>query len=213
MKKKVFAIILIVCLVAGAAFAKKGDILVGAQLGYGRDAIHMKGAIVPSLASAKGTLAQNGFYFTATGEYGVTDAVYAKAELGILAGKCASTVESLTTDYKETFTYDIPVNFLAYLGAEFKLSVNDDISVLAGAGLDMAMGKITENNEEGDFRLGLGLEATCVYAINKDLSVKAGARVSVIFVDSNPDLQDLYDLGDNHFHYGLKIFAGCTYTL
>ncbi len=213
MNKKVFAVFLIVCLVAGAAFAKKGDILVGGQLGYGRDAIRLSETVL----SQKGTYihSQNGFYFAATGEYGITDEIYAKAELGMLAGSgsVVTKVDGEKQDTGGTGDFDFPVNFLVYLGAEYKFDINDDIAILAGAGLDMSSGEFNEIQTDGDFRLGVGLEAAGVYAINKDLSVKAGARFSILFVDSNSEIKEAYDYFESHFHYGLKIFAGATYSL
>jgi len=213
MNRKVLAVVLIMCLAIGAVFAEKGDILVGGQLGYGRDSI----VYSEKYDSVKNTniLSQNGFYFTATGEYGITDEIYAKAELGLLAGS-GSTVTKVNgekQDLGDIGDFEFPANFLVYLGAEYKFDIKDEIAVLAGAGLDMAFGKFNEAMNDGAFRLGVGLEAAGVYSFNRNLSIKAGARFSILFVDANSDIQDLYEYYDSHFHYGLKIYAGCTYAL
>ncbi|MCR5443072.1 MAG: porin family protein [Sphaerochaetaceae bacterium] len=218
MKKRIFAIVLIVCLVSGIAFAAKGDIKVGAQAGFGTDRSSYKSIVAGNKVNYNKTIF-NGFFFVATGEYDVTDAIGIKAEAGILTmGKGTSRV--ICKDLGIDSTLDgpeAPVNFSFYLGGQYEFEIGDDFSLAAGAGVDMMLGKQDKDLEKGNGRIGVGFEAVGSYAINNDIDVTLGARYAIYFINTNSDdarnIQDWKDAGGSVFQSGLKIFAGCTYTL
>lgn len=225
--KKVLAIALVLCLVVGAAFAAKGDIKVGGQLGFGFDwtKVHVHTDLGGG-ASADYTMKvrNSGLYFNATGEYDVTDAIGVKAEIGLMTmGKQSvyerteitgfPTGEETVTDKNAT-----PMNFTFYLGGQYAFEVSKGINVAAGAGLDIMMGKQDSSDDaKSNTRIGVGIEAVGSYAINKNINVTLGAKYSIYFANTNEDIKkafkDAKDAGGSVFQSGLKIFAGCTYTL
>lgn len=203
--KKAFSIVIVVCLAFGVAFAAKGAVKVGGQIGFGIENISMK-------KSPYGlNMSKNGFYLAATGEYGITNEILCKAEFGFATG---ASKHKTTVDGEEfsSSTYDAPINFFGYVGGEYSIEINKQINILAGAGLDFGFGKLADYYDDGDFRLGAAVEAAGVYNINKGLDVRLGARFAFYFLDSNSELKNVYDAYDNHSHFGLKIFAGCTYA-
>ncbi len=204
MSKKVFAIVLIVCLAVGVAFAEKGDIKVGAQAGYANELVSAK------YAEEKGKLVSNGFYAAVSGEYDVTDEIGVKLEAGI------DTMGTWKDDSGDSTT--APVNFSFYLGGQYAFEITDEISVAAGLGADMMLGK--QFNKDNDYeninaRIGVGAEVVGSYAIAKDIDINLGARYGIYFIntDSEGMINFLKDHDYKIFQSGLKIFAGATYAL
>ena len=222
--KKVFAIALVLCLVMGAVFAAKGDIKVGAQLGYVNGFYGVK-TYADSDNYMKITGSAGGFGFEAAGLYDVNDAVSVKAALGLsffgkpklketlcIAGHAET--EETTEDEK------MPMRFSAYVGGQYAFEVSKQIKVSVGAGLDMSIGKL-DNDDDAEtlFSLGIGGEVAGSYAVNKNIEVLLGARYSYYFVNSCKTLdeskKDAEDLGYK-FSFNssaLRIFAGCTYKI
>ncbi len=218
MKKRLFAIVLIVCLTVGVAFAAKGDFKVGAQAGFGTDRIRFKNTYG---SDTTGTIKSynNGFFFVATGEYDVTDEIGVKVEAGILTMGTNKT-RTVIKDYDVDETIEgseAPVNFSFYVGGQYSFSITEDICVAAGAGVDMMLGKTYKEADKGNGRIGVGVEAVGSYAISKNIGVTLGARYSIYFINTNKDdaqnIEDWRDAGSKVLQSGLKIFAGCTYTL
>ncbi len=221
MSKKLFAIILIVCLAVGVAFAEKGDIKVGAQAGFGTDRFRIAGEMMNVKSVQKYN--NNGFFFVATGEYDVTDEIGVKLEAGILTmGETQFYVKTGDSDADtEGLEDSVPVNFSVYLGGQYAFDITDEIGIAAGLGLDMMIGKnyISESvSDEVNARIGVGAEVMGSYAVTKDIDVTLGARYAIYFINTNSKVSDNVshlrdDLDVSVFQSGLKIFAGATYAL
>ena len=221
MNKKVFAIILIVCLAFSVAFAaKKGDLKVGAQLGYGFDSIKLTYS-----ENTYATTNNGGFYFAATGEYYFTEALAGKAEFGIntmgkAKGKGSIAGISKTSDASESS----PMQFSAYVGAEYSLELSKEMNLALGIGWDMMIGKESKADDaKTNAAMGLGLEAVGAYAINKNVAVTLGAKFGWHFINTDDQIKkdlsnvnsilDLFGAGDVKIgHTSFKIFAGMTYA-
>ena len=152
-------------------------------------------------------------------------------EIGInTMGKAHLKVESTDSSESEdsTATDSTPVNFTAYLGGEYNFEVNDEIGVGVGLGIDMMLGKQSaESDDKANGRIGVGMKAVGKYAINKQFEVSLGAKYSIYFINTGSETEatipymikateetaKLSGASFSHFQSGLKIFAGCTYTL
>ncbi len=217
MNKKIVAIILIACLAFGVAFAEKGDIKVGAQAGFGTDRIRTSGPLGDEKVVTK--TYNNGFFFVATGEYDVTDEIGVKLEAGILTmGNTQMNIKSGSEEAGAGSLKDsVPVNFSVYLGGQYAFEITDEISIAAGLGLDMMIGNQYLSGDEVNARIGVGAEAVGSYAVTKDIDVSFGARYAIYFINTNSTvtyyISSLRDDEGHAFQSGLKIFAGCTYTL
>jgi len=218
MIKKIVLVLIVSCLAFGMAFAAKGDIKVGGQAGFGTDRTRRQiilGTDTKEVIKAY----NNGFFFTASGEYDVTDEIGVKLEAGILTmgtGKIRTIVKDLDQD--NTVDGDeAPVNFSLYLGGQYEFNIGEDFALAAGAGVDMMLGKQYNEADKANGRIGVGAEVVGSYAVNKDLSVTLGARYAIYFINTDSDvasnLKDEKDAGTKILQSGLKIFAGCTYTL
>ena len=221
--KKVLTIALVMCLVLGAAFAAKGDIKVGGQLGYVGGFATEKLSQDSDYLRAK--ISVGGFGFEITGLYGVTDEISVKAALGLaFFGKATTRTTicvggNVTNLDPEKDDKSSPMKFSMYCGGQYAFEVSKEIKVAAGAGLDMAIGKeSTADDAKTLFSLGLGAEVTGSYAINKNLDVLLGARYSLYFINSSESLkearEDAKELGAklSFNSSALRIFAGCTYA-
>ena len=222
MNKKLFAIVLVVCLVFGVAFAAKNNLKVGVQAGYGADSIKL------SINSDTWSKTRNGgFYAAATGEFFFSDELAAKAEFGLnTMGKAKSTGKVIGwTGNEYEAGESSPLMLSAYVGAEYNLELSKEINLALGAGWDMMIGK--EGNADDaktNAAMGLGLEAVGSYSLQKNLALTLGAKFGWHFVNTDDQLKkDLSNV--NHIlsyfssdkvsvgHISFKVFAGATYSL
>ncbi len=213
--KKVFAIVLIACLAFGVAFAKKSsDLKLGAQLGYGMHTITARYDSDNHLKASNG-----GFYAAGTFELGLSDALAAKAEFGInTMGKAKSSCTLLGVTIDTSTGKTDPIQFSAYVGAEYLLELSKEMNLALGAGWDMLIGKETSADDaKTNAAMGLGLEAVGAYNVNKNISVTLGAKFGWHFINTDEDLADAYSTASSNDwkvgHTSLKFFAGLTYAL
>ncbi len=213
--KKVFAIVLIACIAFGVAFAaKSADLKVGAQLGYGMHIITAKYDSDNHLKATNG-----GFYAAGTFEFGLSDALALKAEAGINTmskAKSSCTLVGVTIDTSSDKA--APIQFSAYVGAEYLLELSKDIDLALGAGWDMMIGKeSTADDAKTNAAMGLGLEAVGAYKVNKNIAITLGAKFGWHFINTDDDLADAYSTASANDwkigHTSLKFFAGLTYAL
>jgi len=213
--KKVFAIVLIACFAFGVAFAaKSADLKVGAQLGYGMHIITAKYDSDNHLKATNG-----GFYAAGTFEFGLSDALALKAEAGINTmskAKSSCTLVGVTIDTSSDKA--APIQFSAYVGAEYLLELSKDIDLALGAGWDMMIGKeSTADDAKTNAAMGLGLEAVGAYKVNKNIAITLGAKFGWHFINTDDDLADAYSTASANDwkigHTSLKFFAGLTYAL
>ena len=207
--KKVFAIVLIVCLAMTAVFADKGDFKVGAQVGMGFDFI--KGTI--NSTSTTVATSNKGFYFAGAAEYEFADNIALKAAIGAnLMGKPSIT----TTIGSNSGTLEgekEPGKFSLYVGGQYNIEVSKQIDVRLGAGFDMLSGKFADDEDGSNAAMGLGLESVIAFKVEKNFSIDLGIRFSMYFINTNSDYKDYIKNYDKYSNTALKIFAGATYTL
>ena len=225
--KKAFAIALLMILVVVSAFAAKGDIMVGAQLGYACSFVRMKTSInIPELGKETDTttLSNAGFGFAAVAQYAVTDEVAARVEFGLdVPGKKENWKDIHKYDGgsdSDSGSYDVdePVRFSAFLGGLYAFEISKEIKIAAGAGLDMAIGKTSKADDaKTNCSIGVGAEVIGSYSINKQLDVNIGARYSFYFIDTDENLKEVRkyyrDNGGSYTETALRIFAGATYKI
>jgi opacity protein-like surface antigen len=209
MNKKVLVFALVLVLAVGSVFAAKADMKVGAQLGYGGRSL----IIHTEYEGGGSTILNNGFYGVFTFEYGVTDAISVKAEAGInTMGHTNTKAELGSTWYKASDS--TPVNFALFVGAMYNYSINKELTVYGGAGIDMLIGKWREDATgsviHASTAIGLGLEAGASYKINKQFSVNAGAKFAWQFINACEDFKK-HDAKVTSLAY--KAYAGVTYSL
>lgn len=216
MNKKVLVIALVLVLALGSVFAaKKADMKVGAQLGFGARSVTFYGK--ESLKDNSLNYLNTGFYGAFSFEYGVTEAISIKAEAGINTmgtAKRSLKVGSTSFDSKKESS-NTPVNFTIFAGAMYNKALNKELSIYAGAGIDMMVGKLYANEDaKTNAAIGLGAEAGVAYAIDKKLSINAGGKFGWHFVNTNDDVEEA-KVGDNHGTTNLtyKFYAGVTYAL
>jgi len=224
--KKGLAIALIMTLVIGAAFAAKGDIKVGAQVGWGFDWMRMNKTqtILDHEYTGIEITKYNGLSAVLTGEYDITDAIGVKLEAGInLMGKQKNisiwkkdgvVVSEEVVDDPDT----TPMNYAFYLGGQYSFAVNKQIGITAGAGVDMMLGKQgSSDDEEVNGRIGVGLEAVGSYAVTDKISVTLGAKGSIYFFNTGEEFnyykEKMQEIGWKYLQSGLKVFAGATYKI
>lgn len=212
--KKVLAIALVLCLVLGAAFAAKSTVKAGAQLGYGgftmkfTDKDDSKNYI---------KISDGGFYFAGTFEFGFTDELSAKAEVGmILMGKSKGTIHAAGTSITWNADEAMPAQFAMYAGAQYAIELSKEFYLNLGAGFDVLMGKLDKDTEDTfNAAMGLGFEAVGAYQINKQLAATFGGKFAWHFINTNKDLDNMIkDLGDTTktTNTGFQFFAGVTYA-
>lgn len=221
--KKVFAIILIVCLAVGVAFAAKSEneIKVGAQAGYGADFIKLT-----QNDNIWSKTNNGGFYFAGTGEYSFTDAISAKVELGLnTMGKAKNTGKVSSLSYETTADEASPLMFSVYAGAQYNIELSDDINLGLGAGWDMMIGKESNADDaKTNAAMGLGFEAVGAYELQDNLAITLGAKFGWHFINTDDQIkEDLENVNTilSYFtsddvkvaHTTFKIFAGVTYSL
>lgn len=201
--KKAFIIVLMVCLTFGMAFAaKKADIKVGAQAGYGSTTYKGEILTIPY----KGT--QGGLYVAATAEYGLKDNIGVKAGFGIntysdvkLSAKIGDSWQTKTASDSDK----LPLQMVLSVAPVYNYELNKELTISGAVGLEMMMGKESKSSDaKTRVEAGFGVEGTVSYALDKQLSVGGGFKWAMLFGSRN----------DNSYNYSsVKAFAGATYAL
>ena len=216
MNKKVFAIILIVCLAFGVAFAAKASGLkAGVQLGYGGFSF--------TIADKDDTknylnIADGGFYGAVDGKYEFAKDLSVKAEFGvIIMGKSSWTINYI--GQKKTFQSDaFPVHFSVYAGAEYCIEIAKDLCVDLGVGFDVLMGKMTDDDSDAEsFNAAMGpaLEAEVEYHFSDNFKASLGGKFAWHPINTNKDITEFLTwLADEDIvtNFGYQVYAGCTYA-
>ena len=211
--KKVFAIVLIVCLAMTAVFADKGDFKVGAQLGMGT--VSEKGKEKLLTVDTTTVSSNGGFYFALAGEFEFADNIALKAEVGMnLLGKATVKVTAEGHTESATASDKSPALFAMYFGGEYIIEVNKSINVAIGAGFDMLSGKMDSSDDaESNAKIGLGIESVMGFKLEDNFSLDLGVKFSLFFANSNKDYADSVKNLDSYSSTGFKFFAGATYSL
>ena len=209
--KKAIAIILMACAAFGIAFAKSADIKVGGQLGFG--GMSLKTLLDPDDSSTYLRIGLGGFMFAGTAEYQVSDALSARAYVGMNIFGKAKVAHYVAGHEAPSEQPDTPAgaHFIIYLGAQYNLQLTKEISLGLGAGFDVLMGKPVAIDKEDTFNAGMGLGAEVVgsYAIDKNISVNLGGKFAWHFINTNKDMKEQGNITNLVY----QIFAGATYAL
>ena len=212
--KKVFAIVLIVCLAMTAVFADKGDFKVGAQAGYGTLALSIKKDSNNYITANNG-----GFYFAGAAEYSFSDAFAGKVELGLnTMGKAKSSGAIAGISTSGTASEASPAQFSVYFGLQYNIEVSKDLDLGIGAGWDMMIGKETSDDDaKTNAAMGAGFEVVAAYKMNKSTALTFGTKLGLLFINSDDDIADAYSTAaDNDWKVSqtsIKFFAGVTFAL
>ncbi|MDT3389718.1 MAG: outer membrane beta-barrel protein [bacterium] len=217
MNKKVFAIILIVCLAFGVAFAAKASGLrVGAQAGYGGYSLQFT-----DKENAKNfiRMSNGGFYFAGTAEYSLSPELSAKVEAGVnTMGKVRGTVSYDGKEESMDATKASPINFALYAGAQYCIEISKQFCVDLGAGFDVLMGKMApddDDNESFNATMGIGLEAAAAYHVNDNIKVSLGGKFAWHFINTNKDLDSFIQEISNDAvttNFAFQAYAGVSYA-
>lgn len=220
MNKKVFAIILIVCLAFGVAFAAKANqIRVGAQAGYGGYSLQFTDK---DDAKTFIRMSNGGFYFAGTAEYAFSPELSAKVEAGInLMGKYRTTISVDGHEYSGEGDAKAPIQFSLYAGAQYCIEISKQFCIDLGAGFDVLMGKMASDEDvEGEntsfnAAMGVGLEAAAAYHVNDNIKVSVGGKFAWHFINTNEDLDSFTkEISDNAVttNFGFQGYAGVSYA-
>ncbi len=222
MNKKVFVIALVLVLAVGSVFAagslfsaKKADTKVGAQLGFGARSFTLSGK--ESFAGSSMNFLNTGFYGAFTFEHNISETLSIKAEAGInTMGTAKTTVKIKGLDpQSDTESSSTPVNFTIFAGALYNLEINKQLTGYVGGGVDMMIGKLTSDEDaKTNAAIGLGAEAGVSYAASKQISINAGAKFGLHFINTNDDIESS-KVGTNYgtSNVSYKFYAGVTYSL
>ena len=213
--KKAIAVVLIACVALGFAFASKSsDIKIGAQLGFGGMNYRFANPNSPSDTYLNANL--GGFMFAGTAEYQFSDALSARAELGMNFISFAKSVECVAGYPPHHYEPENNpgAHFIIYLGAQYNLELTKEINLGLGAGFDVLMG-LLENTDKDSFNAGMGLAAEAVgsYAINKNISINLGGKFAWHFFNTSDDYKEMVDMGMKVCNLAYQFFAGATYAL
>ena len=217
MNKKVFAIILIVCLAFGVAFAAKANqIRVGAQAGYGGYSLQFTDK---DDSSTFLRMSNGGFYFAGTFEYAFSPELSAKVEAGVnLIGKYKSTISVGGESYSGEGSVNAPLQFSLYAGAQYCIEISKQFCIDLGAGFDVLMGKMApddDDNESFNAAMGVGLEAAAAYHVNDNIKVSLGGKFAWHFINTNKDIDSfIKEISDNAVttNFGFQGYAGVSYA-
>ena len=212
--KKVFAIVLIVCLAMTAVFADKGDFKVGAQVGFGTLGLSVKKDSDNYLK-----VKNSGFYFAGTAEYDFSDALAGKVEFGLnTMGKAKTTLCVLGVSTNSTASDPSPMQLSAYVGLQYNIELTKELDLGLGAGWDMMIGKETNADDaKTNAAMGVGFEVVAAYKLNKSTALTLGSKIGLLFINSDDDIADAYSTAtDNDWKVSqnsLKFFAGVVFSL
>ena len=217
--KRVFAIVLIVCLAMTAVFADKGDFKLGVQAGYGNLAISIK-----KNADNYYNASNGGFYLAAAGDYAFSDAFSGKVEFGInTMGKATArykgTAFGFTTgEQTSTASESSPMQVSAYVGLQYNIDASKDLDLGIGAGLDMMIGKESKDDDaKTNAAMGVGFEFIAAYKLNKSTSLTFGTKFGILFINSDDDIEDAYTTASDNdvkvSQTSFKIYLGLTFAL
>lgn len=180
--KKTIAIILLVCLTVGMAFAAKSSFKFGLQAGYTSSIISMK------VGDEDSHFDLYGFYVAATGELPISDKVSIKAEFGAEFLK-----EDLTIGPVSFKDFSDPaVHLTAFIGPDFCFELSKNFCLDTAIGINILSGREDKDSEKTyNFALGIGAEVTAFFEIATDFEIGVGGKFAWHFVNTSKYYKDL----------------------
>lgn len=206
MNKKVFTTILVVLIAMTCAFAYKGEIKVGLDLGVGSDNV----AYDDGTNKATGIVL--GGNLTGSVQYGLSDSLAFKAELGFNTYSDGAIYLNGEV-YQNYVITDRNPNCVFYFGYVYNMALGNSglFEWETSVGLQGAAGSCFKGNDF-NLSLGLGFEETFLFNITKSLSVNLTTRAGIQFINTNSEFAKW--LSDcNSLSIPVFMTAGVTYSL
>jgi hypothetical protein len=206
MNKKVFTTILVFLIAMTCAFAYKGEIKVGLDLGVGSDNV----AYDDGTNKATGIVL--GGNLTGSVQYGLSDSLAFKAELGFNTYSDGA----IFVNDEQKYNYEIAdrnPNCVFYFGAVYNLSIGRSglFEWEFGAGLQGTAGSCFKTNAF-NLSLGLGFEETFIFNVTDNIAVTATTRAGVQVVNTNSEFANWIKECDS-MSIPVYMTAGVTYSL
>ena len=208
MNKKILTIVLVVLLSMTCAFAYKGEMKVGANLGYGLDGW---GYSISTTSNDVTVKVYGGIYVAGTFQYGLTNSLYAKAEVGINAFNNFITSSTGETLYSVKTNSRTP-NALVSVALVSEIPLSEFFSFDLQASIDSIIGKPSIGAEKFNASIGLGLGLSFAVNITNDLSLSYNSKVSVYFANTNSTYGKIIANYD-YILVGAQNNIGITYSL
>ena len=202
----------------------KSNLQFGIQLGGGFDNTNVKLSYAGT--KLKGKIKEGGFYLAATMEHKLKPSFVIKTELGFLTMGTATFVNYYNGEKNTEKDEDkTPANLNMYVGGEYIFDFKT-FKLGVGGGLDLMSGKQISDDESPNGRIGIGFELIGKAAVNKKLTVTAGLKGVLYFINTGsikqcniPAAFDYYKIlakenhgKFSHSQFGMKFFVGCIFT-
>ncbi len=179
MNKKVLTVVLVVLLAMTSVFAYSGEMKVGLNLGSGVDGY---GQSVGE-SSADATL-YSGFYASGVFQYGLTDSLSVKAEVGL--NTFSQFVRSTTgKDASTTKTDSRTANVIVSAAVVYDLPIGKLFAIDLQLGADAIMGKPSLGSEKFNISMGMSLGSALVLNFNEQIALNINSKVALYFANSN----------------------------
>jgi len=208
--KKTIALLIVLCIVIGGAFA---SFKVGLQFGYGGFSLNARKDANNYLKIDNG-----GWYAAAVGEYVLMDGLTAKAELGangLGLDTYRGFVDGVSYSHEIADT-QVSLHFNAYAGVQFAFDLFGDIQMGIGAGADVMVGKEGSSTSDS-FNIAFGPAGELVLLFgnfSNSFNFFIGGKTSWYLVNTDKTLGTGYkDLGSEPSisYLAYKFFGGMTY--
>lgn len=208
MNKKILAIVLVVLLAMTCAFAYRGEMKVGANLGYGLDGWGYSTSTTSSDVTVK---LYGGIYAAGTFQYGLTNSLYVKAEVGVntfyefITSTTGGTPSKVKTDSRTP-------NALVSAALVYELPIGKLFALDFQVGVDSILGKPSIGAEKFNASIGAGFGSGFVVNITDDISLSYNSKISLYFANTNSAYRDIIS-NNNYILVGAQNNIGITYSL
>lgn len=210
MNKKVFVLVLVVLLAMTCAFAYKGEMKVGANIGYGADGW---GQSTTSSGNTNTRVALDaGLYAAGTFQYGIANDFYFKAEVGV--NTFSKHGYSDNGEKSKVIDSDRTANVIASVAILYDIPIGKIFAIDLQIGADTIFGMPSYWNSKYKKNVGCGLSFGSGVAINftDDFALNFNSKVTVYFSCLDSDYAKMVsDLG--LILIGLQENIGITYSL
>ena len=206
MNKKILTVVLVVLLAMTCAFAYKGEMKVGANLGVGLDGWGQ--AIDDDHADV---LLYGGLYGAGTFQYGLTEGLYVKAEVGV--NNFTKGYRSITgQEVKEFSTDSRTPNVIVSAGLLYDIPIGRIFAIDLQVSAETIFGKPSYGSEKSNVAYGVGFGSALVFNITDDISLNFNSKFSIYLASSNADYAKILNDGDIVL-VGAQDNIGFTYSL
>ncbi len=208
MNKKILTVVLVVLFAVTSVFAYKGEMKVGASMGLGFDGW---GYTINEDEKTSQVGMYGGFCGSANFQYGLTNSLYLKGEVGI---NTFSKYVKVKTNEEPVFPNVSPrkPNFLVSAAVVYDIPIGTILNIDLQIGVDTAIGKPSYGSEESDIAIGLGLGLGLGFNITQQISLGLNAKLSAYMANTNAKYAELLK-ADEVALLGLQNNIYVTYSL